>query len=121
MTSPLRAKHGMVTEGGPPRITPRFFNAAFPQMIARGARAGSAIRIAGVSEDGPVELTVPDHALSVRLRFGDEVHEARPALDQIGVEVDLRRVFIAYRHPFRYVVRELQERACELFEQGFSS
>lgn len=118
--SPLRAKNGVdTTPGQPPRVTPRFFNSAFPPMIAAKLSGGDTARITGVAEDGPVELTLPRHALLVRLRFGDEQHEYPLSIDQVGFEIDEGRVFIAYRFPFRYVVHPLQERSCELFERGF--
>ena len=48
-------------------------------------------------------------------------HLAGRCARRIGVEIDLRRVFIAYRAPYRYIVYELQERGCELVELGFES
>ncbi|AKT37998.1 DUF2169 family type VI secretion system accessory protein [Chondromyces crocatus] len=115
--SPLRAKHGLVrTPEGKPKVTPRFFNAAFPPMIAQGIAAGEAVSVTGVSERGPLNFTLPTHAFAARLRFGSEAHEMPLAIDQVGIEVDARRVFIAYRYPFRYVIQPLQARRCELVE-----
>jgi len=118
ITSPIRAKNGMIqSANGRAKIRAHFFNAAFPAMIAARVEPGDAVRIEGVSASGPIRLELPRHPLCVRLRFGAEVHEFPLAIDQVGFEVDEQRVFIAYRFPFRYVVHELQERSCELFER----
>ncbi|NVB37692.1 DUF2169 domain-containing protein [Pseudenhygromyxa sp. WMMC2535] len=117
LSSPLRAKTGVAQfEGGRVEIKPRFFNAAFPEMVASHVDPGDLVMISGVSASGPLRLRLPYHRLCVRLRFGTEVYEHPLAIDQVGFEVEARRVFIAYRFPFRYVLHELQERSCELFE-----
>ena len=36
------------------------------------------------------------------------------AVDQIGIEPDENRVFLAWRYPFRYKLIPLQKRACIL-------
>jgi hypothetical protein len=121
-TSPLHAKRGVtVTSEQQARILPLFFNTAFAPMIARSIAGGAPVFISGVSERGPLQLRLPEHRFSVRLRFGTEVHDLPLAIDQVGIEVDESRAFIAYRAPFRYVVHELQARSCELTEQEFQS
>ncbi len=120
--SPLHAKRGLtVSPEGQARISALYFNAAFPRMVAPKLAARDVAWIGGVSRDGPVTFTLPRHAFALRLRFGAESHELPLEVDQIGVEIDLRRVFIAYRAPYRYIVYELQERGCELVELGFES
>jgi len=120
--SPLRAKHGLLmTQKGEAKLTARFFNTAYPPMIAERVNLGDAVSLDGVSERGPVRFTLPRHAFYTRLRFGAEVHALDLAIDQVGVEVDEQRVFIAYRSPFRYTVRELEARSCELIERSFEA
>jgi hypothetical protein len=114
-TSPLRAKNGLVVVGQTAKLSPRFFNMAFPPMIADHARAGDAIRVTGISRDRQTLLALPEHAMRLRLRFGSETHDLSLGIDQIGIEFGRARVFLSYRYPFRYVLHEMQERSCELF------
>lgn len=95
-------------------LRPTFYNAAFPQLIVPAARPGDRVSITGVREDGPLVFHLPDNLLRVRLAFGEETAEKTPAIDQIGVEPDLLRVFVSYRYPFRYVLHPLEKRVCEL-------
>ncbi|HEY8377052.1 MAG TPA: DUF2169 domain-containing protein [Nannocystis sp.] len=97
-------------------LRPTFFNAAFPQLIVPAARPGDRVSITGVRRDGPLVFHLPETDLRVRLAFGDETAEKTPAIDQIGVEPDLLRVFISYRYPFRYVLNPHQRRSCELVQ-----
>jgi hypothetical protein len=117
--SPLHSKQGLeVSAEGAMKITPRLFNAAFAPMIAKGIKPGDAVQITGVSASGPVRFRLPEIPFVLRLRFGAGAYELPFSMDQIGIEVDEERVFIAYRSPFRYVIRELEERQCELMERG---
>lgn len=119
-TSPLHAKRGLtVSPDGRARVDALFFNAAFPQMVASRAAPGDLVRIAGVSERGPVRFAMPRHSFVLRLRFGSESHELPLIVDQVGIEIDMHRIFIAYRAPYRYTVHGLQDRGCELVEIGF--
>ncbi len=99
-------------------MKPTLFNQAFPSMVAPCAREGERMRITGMSEGGPVEFILPHSGLMVRLRFGEEITLTEPAIDQIGVEVDRKRVFITYRYPFRYVLVPLVKRSCELLAES---
>jgi hypothetical protein len=96
------------------KLHPIVFNAAFPQMIAPSAAPGERVVISGVDEGGPLVFTLPATPVRVQLRFGDEHHVRTPAIEQIGVEVDARRVFITYRFPFRYDLVRMQLRGCRL-------
>jgi hypothetical protein len=98
------------------KLHPTLFNTAFPALVLpKGSvTAGTRVRIDGVSADGPLAFTVPPSDLRVRLRFGKQVTDVEPAIDQLGVEPDARRVFVSYRYPFHYRLIPLQERACEL-------
>lgn len=101
-------------EGALTELRPSFFNQAFPAMIVRGVQAGDRVYLNGVAESGPLTFTIPRTELTARLRFGDEVIVRPLVIDQIGIEVDRRRVFLTYRYPFRYVLHPLQRRSCEL-------
>lgn len=116
--SPLRSKQGFVLDDqNRPKITPRFFNSAFAPMICPAVKSGERAAVAGVSADGLLAFTIPEIPFFVRLRFDSEQHELPLAIDQIGIEASDRRVFIAYRCPFRYIVVPLQIRECHLLER----
>lgn len=99
-------------------LSPRFFNAAFPKMIAGRVDPGDAVTLEGVSPDGPLRFVVPAPPLEVNLRVGGSRLLRPLAIDQIGIETEERRVFIAYRYPFRYSVLARQARFCVLRETG---
>jgi hypothetical protein len=94
----------------------RLFNDAFPALIATAVEPGDAIQVDGVTPDGPLRFIVPPCPLLAQLAIGATRVEAPLRIDQIGIEPALRRVFITYRHPFRYVVTARQRRACALRE-----
>jgi hypothetical protein len=116
MPNGLRLRNGLELDeqGGLRRIKPTLFNAAHPRMIAERVQPGDRVRLSGVTGNGPLAFTVPPNNLLVRLTFDDEVYDFVPALDEIGIEVDRRRVFLAWRQPFRYVFYPQQKRSCEL-------
>lgn len=97
-------------------LSPRFFNAAFPAMIADRVEPGDLVTVEGVSPDGPLRFTIPPPPLSVDLGIGGARLTRPLAVDQIGVEAEERRVFIAYRFPFRYTIVPRQTRFCVLRE-----
>lgn len=86
-------------------IRPQMFNSAYPRMIAGSVQPGDRVRVEGMLHDATVELTLPAPPFTVRLAFGSTVAKRVPSIDQIGIEVDERRVFVTYRFPFRYTVR----------------
>ncbi len=51
------------------------------------------------------------------MAFCEERAECPLRIDQLGIEADVRRVFITWRYPFRYVLLPLQKRSCVLVEQ----
>jgi hypothetical protein len=116
MTCGLRARESIVIDeqGLMKQLKPTFFNAAFPNMIVPCIEPGDRLRLSGVSERGIVEFTIPRTRLSIRLRFDEQVIESPLAIDQVGIEVDKQRVFLAYRYPFKYQFFALQKRSCEL-------
>lgn len=116
MQSPSRVLNGFrfAADGKVEDLLPTLFNAAFPSMILKNLGDGESVCLHGVSETGPVRFSIPSSGLIVRLQFDDEVIERELAVDQLGIEVDKSRVFIAYRYPFRYILYPLQRRSCEL-------
>jgi hypothetical protein len=85
-------------------------------MVVERVRPGDVCRLTGLCEEGPLAFSIPDLELRTRLTFDPEVVERRLEIDQVGVEVDQRRVFITYRYPFRYVLYPLQRRLAELLQ-----
>lgn len=120
--SPLRQRNGIGfdDEGAIVEIRGTFFNAAFPRMIAPSVAPGDRVSVSGVSPDGDLTFRLPPASPRLRLTFGDEVIDRTLAIDQIGIEADVRRVFVSYRYPFRYVIHALQPRTCELFDPADS-
>jgi len=102
-------------------LKPGFFNSAFPDMIAPRVKPGDQVVVEGMHKDGPIYFVVPDTILLTRLQFGDEVVVNRMQIDQLGIEIDKKRVFISYRYPFRYKMIPLQYRSCELYLKVSSS
>ena len=95
-------------------IKPTFFNHAFPKMIAPLLEAGAKVQVAGVSPDGPLQFALPRAPATVCVKIGNDKMEEPLPLDQIGIDVDKRQVFLSYRYPFRYFLRPMEVRSCEL-------
>lgn len=117
MASGWRLRNGIEFDenGAVEALHAKFFNAAYPDMIVTSILPGERVRLTGVDEAGPLTFEVPPTRLMVRLKFDKEIIERKPAIDQLGIEVDQRRVFITYRYPFRYIMYPLQKRSCEVF------
>ena len=94
----------------------QLFNQAFVPMIAPTLAPGDPVELTGFTSDGPMRFSLPEPPAGVGLMFGDRVVERQLAVDQVGVEVDERRVFVTWRYPFKYVVREREKRMCQLIE-----
>lgn len=110
-----------VTFDGQGRLTAlrgRYFNDAFPAMVATAVQAGDAIQLDGVTPDGPLRFVVPPPPLLADVTIGAARVEAPLRIDQLGIEPARRRAFITYRYPFRYCVTARQRRACTLRELG---
>jgi hypothetical protein len=95
-----------------------FFNAAFPAMVLPRQQLGpgTRLRLWGVQPSGPLDVNVPVSGLQVRLAFGDQVTDVAMPIDQVGIEVEQRRLFISYRYPFRYRLIPHQLRSCTLLQ-----
>lgn len=95
---------------------PQLFNQAFVPMIAPKLVPGDPVELHGFAPQGPVRFVIPAPPASVRLGFGERVVERPLLVDQVGIEVEAARAFVTWRFPFRYVVREREERLCQLVE-----
>jgi hypothetical protein len=100
------------------KLSPRFFNAAFPGMIAERVEPGDLVTLEGVSPDGPLGFAIPPLPLAADLGVGGTRMTKDLVVDQIGVETEERRVFIAYRFAFRYTLLPRQTRFCVLSESA---
>jgi len=96
----------------------RYFNDAFPALVAPVVEPGDTVDVQGVSPDGPLRFVVPAPPLKVQVAIGNARVAVPLRIDQIGIEPACRRVFITYRHPFRYSVVARQARMCVLRDQG---
>jgi hypothetical protein len=95
-------------------IKPRLFNTAFPPMVAPRAEPGDSVAIGGVLHQDKVRFNVPPPPFELLLRFGAKKVRRLPQVDEIGVEVDEKRVFVTYRFGFRYTVRAQERREATL-------
>src|SRR3569623_182697 len=96
----------------------RYFNDAFPALGAPTARPGDIVELEGVTPDGALGFVIPPPPLVAEVSAGAARLEGPLNVDQIGVEPALRRVFITYRHAFRYTVTARQRRTCALRALG---
>jgi hypothetical protein len=97
------------------KLYPTFFNQAFPDFIAPpGPEEGAHYAISGVHERGAIQFRIPPLPLLADVQIAGTRVERVLAVDQIGIEPDLGRVFITYRFSFRYSVVRMQPRACVL-------
>jgi hypothetical protein len=92
----------------------RFYNAAFPAMIAPRAAPGDTLSVRGISAAPEFRVALPPQEFQVTLTFDDEVIERILPIDQVGLEFQRGRMFISYRYPFRYVMYPRQQRGCVL-------
>lgn len=116
-----RVRESMVIDGRGQlkELKPTFFNAAFPAMVTPAVRPGETLRLEGVDPDGPLDLVIPPSPFRAIVSFGSSTLDRVPAIDQIGVQVEKRRVFISYRYPFRYFINRHEPRSCRLtFDRG---
>ncbi|CAN5807368.1 hypothetical protein BH11PLA1_BH11PLA1_17940 [soil metagenome] len=96
-------------------IKPWLFNSGFPQLVVTRLTPGEVLRVEGVSAAGPIELTLPPCPVRLRYTQGESVHDMTPLIDQVALEPDLNRMFIAWRQPFRYRMKYELPRTCVLF------
>lgn len=99
-------------------ITPRLFNDAYDGAILPTAAPGDQVRVHGLLPTGELAFRLPSPPCAIALQFGEQEHVKEPAIDQIGIEADLDRVFITWRYAFRYAMKSLQKRRCRLVASG---
>jgi len=108
-------------QGAMVELKPRFFNNAFPAMIAPQVVPGETVLLDGASPDGALRFRVPPLELQMHLRVGQSELVRPLAIDQIGIEPENKRVFVTYRFPFRYTLQPREPRACILRAAGTAS
>ena len=95
------------------RLDPRFFNAAFPDMVAPKLAVGDRVKVTGASAR-PVAFEIPAAEVSVHVEFGDRSRTIPLPVEQVGIEADSERVFVSYRLAFQYKVVPYEKRSCAL-------
>ncbi len=112
----LRLRNGLAIDdqGHITAIRPHLFNAASPNMIAKQVLPGAEVEILGVSPDGPLRFRLPSTLPRVRVVLGRPVADRELRIDQVGMDLIDQKVFVTYRHPFRYRFQPHQERSCEI-------
>lgn len=98
-------------------INPKFYNTAFPKMIADKVKPGDQIEIHGLSKNGIYTFIIPEHHLLINLKLGDQLIERELEIDQICIFTEEYQAFITYRFPFRYVFSPMQKRECAILEK----
>lgn len=82
----------------PPDFDDRFFQAAFPGLIAPGPLRGDEPLVAtGVSPEGPIRTRLPGQAVSGRAFIGANETPGRPRLDTLIFEPEERRMVLVWR------------------------
>jgi hypothetical protein len=92
----------------------KFFNSAFPAMIAPRVAPGDTLTVSGISPNPEIKVPIPTAQFEVRLTFDEETVERILPIDQVGLEYERRRIFVSYRYPFRYLLHRKQQRTCTL-------
>lgn len=96
------------------RITPRLFQSAWPSMIAPPTPVGAPVSAWGIDEAGPWSFALPAAPVGLYIAFDDEAVTPPLELAQVGIETEFRRVFVTWRHAFKYVIHPRQKRVVAL-------
>jgi hypothetical protein len=96
------------------RFESLMFNQAFPALIAQEVSPGDSVTVSGFTHDAPISFVIPPSHLAIRLVLGARTINRAPFIEQVGIDVPNRRVFLGYRYPFRYTVVAHQTRRCTL-------
>jgi hypothetical protein len=99
---------------------PTLFNQAFPGMIMPEALPGQQVQLSGVDPEAPLCFALPECPVELRLEIGATRLTRVPRVDQIGVLLEDRRVFISYRFPFRYVIHPQEQRFGRLVRRSLA-
>jgi hypothetical protein len=95
-------------------ILPKFYNAAFPSMIVDTVKPGDIIKVEGLTHNGTYEFRIPSFELGAKIEIGESKDEKLLMIDQVGIIPEKQQAFISYRFPFRYKIRPMETRICEL-------
>ena len=95
-------------------VKSRYFNTAYPPMVAPRAEPGDEVVVGGVLHDGKLRFGLPRSPVELLLRFGEKRVKRTPVIDEIGVEVDEKRVFVTWRFGFKYEIRARERREATL-------
>jgi hypothetical protein len=114
-SSGLRARAAMEIEGTTlKKVTSRLFNAAFPQLVAPEVRPGDRVVLEGVAHEGPVAFVIPEAHLAVHVEVGEKKVTRAPTIEEVGIDLPKRQVFLGYRYPFKYTLAAFETRRCTL-------
>ena len=83
-------------------------------MVAPRAEPGDEVVIGGVLHDGKVRFGLPRAPVELLVRLGEKRVKRSPVIDEIGVEVDEKRVFVTWRFGFKYELRARERREATL-------
>lgn len=96
------------------RVKPALYNTAFPHLVAPEAPLGATVTLVGCTPGAPLAFQLPRAALCATLRLGDKRYERPLAIEQVGIDVERRKVFLTHRFPFRYRLVRKQLRSVSL-------
>ena len=112
----LHARNNMVIKDGKiVKANARFFNTAFPAMIADEVQENDTIGISGMSPK-PFVFKVPKKCLKMKVTMGERCKEWEMYIEQIGIIVDKNQAFVTFRNPINYTLIPLEIRKCEIFQ-----
>jgi hypothetical protein len=82
----------------PGDFDPRFFNAAHPDLIARGyLKGGEPVRIINVSADGPFAFELPKIGFECVFEIAGQQTSVNPVMDTLLIEPDHNRFSMIFR------------------------
>ena len=97
------------------KFDPLFYNAAFPELVAKQVLPGEEILVEGMSGNNIFKFKVPQHTISANLVFGDVSANRFLYIDQVGLEPGANRAFITYRYAFNYVMKPQTRRIINIY------
>jgi len=100
-------------EGQMEKLDPKFFNTAFPSMIVDTIKDGDSIVVTGMSVK-PFLVKVPAQKIYMKTSLGQKEMMKEMYIEQIGLIIDKKQVFITYRCPINYTLIPLEIRKCEI-------
>ena len=112
----LHARNNLIfKEGKVVKADARFFNTAFPAMIADEVAENDILEILGMSPK-PFIFRIPKKCLKMIVTMGERCKEWEMYIEQIGIIIDKNQAFVTFRYPINYKMIPLEERKCEVFQ-----